>query len=203
VPLSDDLDLLENSLRQLHIEWDKFFGGVERKPPNELKARVEGLIRKYAYAEVRNNAERFRYQSLSSRYNTFNELWTKKLRALEEGRPVGLHGARVVPSPPPAEAPAAAPSGAARAAAPPARGALGEVRVRDAEADAGAVKALYENFLQARKATGESAAVKFESFQKLISQQAAKILTDKGAQAVDFRLETKDGKVSLKARPVK
>jgi hypothetical protein len=200
VAVNEDLDQLENSVRQLHIEWDKFFGGVERKPPNELKAKVEALIRKYAYAELRNNAERFRYQALSSRYNTFNELWTKRLRAMEEGRPLGVHGARAAALPPPPPEAPAAPAARPRAAA---GAGAGEVRVRDAVADAGAVKALYESFLQARKATGESAAVKFENFQKLISQQAAKILTDKGAQAVDFRLETKDGKVSLKARPVK
>ena len=45
--------------------------------------------------------------------------------------------------------------------------------------------------------------MKFESFQKLIAQQASRILTEKGGQAVDFRLETKDGKVSLKAKVVK
>ena len=31
----------------------------------------------------------------------------------------------------------------------------------------------------------------------------SRILTEKGGQAVDFRLETKDGKVSLKAKVVK
>jgi hypothetical protein len=45
--------------------------------------------------------------------------------------------------------------------------------------------------------------VKYESFQKLIGQQASRILTDKGGRAVEFRLETKDGKVSLKAKVVK
>jgi hypothetical protein len=50
---------------------------------------------------------------------------------------------------------------------------------------------------------GETAAVKFESFQKIIATQAGRILKEKGAAAVDFRLETKDGKVSLKAKPVK
>ena len=52
------------------------------------------MIRKHANAEIRNNTERFRYQALTARYNTFNELWTKRLRALEEGRAVGLHGSR-------------------------------------------------------------------------------------------------------------
>src|SRR6187397_2410829 len=95
-------------IRQVQIEWEKFFGGVEKKPPMDTKARVEALIRKYAYAEIRNNTERFRYQTLSARYATFNELWNKRLRAIEEGRPVGLHGVHERhAAPPPVLAPAA------------------------------------------------------------------------------------------------
>jgi hypothetical protein len=196
-PINDDLDILERSFRQLQIEWEKFFGGVEKKPPTDLRARVEALIKKYAYAEIRNNGERFRYQTLSTRYATFNELWNKRMRAIEEGRPMGIHGVfeRKV-APPPVYAP---PPPAARAAG----GGSGEVRVKDPGGDTDAVRSLFDRFLEARKAAGEAAPVKFESFQKIISQQAARILTEKGAQAVDFRLETKDGKVSLKAKPVK
>ena len=65
------------------------------------------------------------------------------------------------------------------------------------------MRTLFDRFVEARKAAGEAGPVKFESFQKVISQQATRILNEKGAQAVDFRLETKDGKVSLKAKPVK
>jgi hypothetical protein len=191
--LEEDLATLEQSLRQLQIEWEKFFGGVERKPPTELKNRVEGLIRKYAYGEMRNNTERFRYQTLTARYNTFSELWAKRLRALEEGRPAGLHGRAAAAAPPPA-----APAAAARRPGPP-----GQVRVQDPARDTDAVRHLFDSFLEVRKQTGESGAVKFESFQKIVTQQAARILAEKGAQAVEFRLETKDGKVSLKARPVK
>ncbi|HUG54286.1 MAG TPA: MXAN_5187 C-terminal domain-containing protein, partial [Vicinamibacteria bacterium] len=193
-PVNDDLDALERSMRQLQVEWEKFFGGVEKKPPNELKVRVEALVRKYAYAEIRNNTERFRYQTLSSRYATFNELWNKRLRAIEEGRPVGLHGIHERHAPPP---PPFSPTPVA------ARGGSGEVRVKDPSGDAEAMRSLFDRFLEARKAAGDAAPVRFESFQKIISQQAARILSEKGAQAVDFRLETKDGKVSLKAKPVK
>jgi hypothetical protein len=45
--------------------------------------------------------------------------------------------------------------------------------------------------------------VKFEGFRKLIAQQASRILNEKGGQAVSFRLETKNGKVSLKAKALK
>lgn len=200
-PMETDLDTLERMLRQLQIEWEKFFGGVEKKPPNELRTRVDQLVKKYAYAEIRNNGERFRYQTLSSRYATFNELWNKRLRAIEEGRPLGLHGIHERHAPPPPPPPPPVPAAAAARAA--AASGSGEVRVKDPARDAAAMKSLFDRFVAARQAAGESGPVKFESFQKVISQQAARILSEKGAQAVDFRLETKDGKVSLKAKPVK
>jgi hypothetical protein len=210
VGVPEDLDLLEKSIRALQIEWEKFFGGVERKPPNEMKGRVEALIRKHANSELRNNAERFRYQNLTARYNTFAELWGKRLRALEEGRPVGLHGrAAAAPAPIAVPPPPAALSAPAASAAPPtqtprrpAPDAAG-VRIKDPVREAEALRGLYEGFLEARKQAGEGGGVKFESFQKLIAQQAERILKEKGGKAVDFRLETKDGKVSLKAKAVK
>ena len=194
----DDLDQLENMFRQLQIEWEKFFGGVEKKAPTELRTKVEAIVKRYAYTEIRNNTERFRYQALASRYNTFNELWNKRMRAIEEGRPLGLHGRAAAIAAPPAGRSAPA---ASRAPATPTGG--GEFRVRSAEQDASAVRGLYEKFLQARQQAGEKGTVKFDNFQKLIGQQASKIMADKGAQAVDFRLETKEGKVSLKAKVVK
>ncbi|HET8646977.1 MAG TPA: MXAN_5187 C-terminal domain-containing protein [Vicinamibacteria bacterium] len=197
--ITDDLDSLERMVRQLQIEWEKFFGGAERKPPMELKNRVEGLIRRWAYAEIRNNTERFRYQTLSSRYNTFSELWSKRLRLMEEGRPVtGAHAPRAPLAAPPPEPEARRPAGAATAGAPP-----GEVRISRPEQEKEAVKALFEQYVAARQRAGEAGPVKFDSFEKVIAQQATRILDQKGGQAVDFRLETKDGKVTLKARPVK
>ena len=193
----EEMDLIERSIRQLQIEWEKFFAGVERKPPTELRTRVEALIRRNANEEIRNNADRFRYQNLMARYSTFAELWNKRLRALEEGRPVGLHGraAALPPSPPPVPA--------APAVVPPRRAAAAEVRIQDPTGDAQALRGLYQRFVEARQQVGETAAVKFENFEKLISQQTRRILAEKGGQAVDFRLETKDGKVSLKAKAVK
>jgi hypothetical protein len=196
VALGEDIEFLEKSIRQLQIEWEKFFGGVERRPPTDLKARVDNVLRRYANAEIRNNAERFRYQNLVARYNTFNELWTKRLRALEEGARFGLHGTAARTAGPPPVHEHAPPAPAARAGG-------GEVRVQDPGSDAAAVRKLFDHFLEARKAAGEVGAVKFDSFQKIITQQAARILNEKGARAVDFRLETKDGKVSLKAKPVR
>jgi hypothetical protein len=193
MPLSQDLDQLDVSIRQLHRKWDMFFSGVEKRPPSELHSKVEKLVRKYAFSEISNNTDRFRYQTLTSRFNTFNELWQKRLRAREEGRAFGLHGARAAPSPtPPSPEPGARP-----------RAGGGEFRVQDPGRDETAVRALYERFVEERQRTGEAGAPAYESFKKLIGRQTAKIIGDKGARAVDFRLDTSGGKVALKAKVVK
>lgn len=196
--LNEDIERLETSLRQLQIEWDKFFGGVERRPPSALQTKVEALVRQHANTDIRNATERFRYQNLTARFNTFAELWNKRLRALEEGRPLGVHGLRAQVLPP--LAPAAEPVAESRAPAARPRGA--EFRVADVARDGASVEALYERFVASRRETGEPA-VKFDTFRKLIVQQAERLKAEKGASAIDFRIETKDGKVSLKAKPVK
>ena len=196
--LTDDLDFLATSIRQLQTKWEMFFSGVEKRPPVEVQSRVDKLIRELGSSRIRNNAERFRFQGIAARYQSFNELWQKRLRAREEGRAFGLHGARAAallrpPSPP-------APEGGATSR-PGSPG--GEFRVGDPARDDAAVRALYDRFVEERQRTGEGGAPPFESFRQLIGQQTAKIVADKGARAVDFRLDTKGGKVALKARVVK
>jgi hypothetical protein len=194
--LQEDLDRLDLAIRQLQVKWDLFFSGAEKKPPVDVQAQVELLIKRYANVEIRNNGERFRYQSLSARFTTFNELWQKRLRVREEGKAFGVHGLRADRLPPPA--PPEPTRGESR---PPAR--AGEIRIGDAIQDTTAVRALYERLVDERRRTGEGKAPAFESFRDLIGKQTARIRAEKGASAVDFRLETKDGKVSLKARIVK
>src|SRR4029453_18342220 len=89
--IQEDFDRIDVMLRQLQVKWDLFFNGAERKPPSELQTQVETLIKRLNNSEIRNNGDRFRFQGLSARYTTFNELWQKKLRAREEGRAFGPH----------------------------------------------------------------------------------------------------------------
>ena len=194
MPLSEDLDRIDVAIRQLHVKWDMFFSGAEKKPPLDLQAQLDVLVKRYANIEIRNNGERFRYQGLTARYTTFNELWQKRLRAREEGKVFGMHGLRAEQMPPPPPPPVAAPKGGADP---------GEFRVSDTRGDTAAVRALYESYVEQRSRSGEGPAPAFDSFQKLIEQQISRLRSEKGARAVDFRLETKNGKVSLKARLVK
>jgi len=198
VALAEDLDRLDVSIRQLHAKWDQFFAGAEKKPPIELQAEVDALVKRYANTEIRNSGDRFRYQSLTARLTTFSELWQKRLRAREEGKAFGMHGLRaeqLTPSPPAAAAPMPR-----HVELPPDR--PPSFRVGSGRDDA-AIRALYDRFAEERRRTGEGAPPPFAAFQQLIAQQTDRLRSEKSVAAVDFRLETKDGKVGLKVRPVK
>jgi hypothetical protein len=190
--IQEEFDRIDVMLRQLQVKWDLFFNGAERKPPSELQGQVETLIKRLNNTEIRNNGDRFRFQGLSARYTAFNELWQKRIRAREEGRAYGRHGIKAEQS---------APSRPLLAEAPKPE-APREYRIADAARDGAAVRALYDQLVEERRRIGEASPA-FETFQNQIGKQAQKIRTELGAQAVSFRLETRDGKVALKAKVVK
>ncbi len=207
--LEDDLSRIEEGTFKLQKDWDRFFSGQERKAPFEAKQRLDRLIRKYIGVEIRNNVERFRFQSLTARYNTLSDLWNRRLRALEEGKPLTssqLSKVReVAEASPSVGAAVAAAVGAGAVAGPRSEVSVpvrSEVRLSTLREDDAGVRDLYEQFRSARASVGESE-VKFDSFKKLIAQQRARLLDEKDAVAVDFRVALKDGKVALKAKPVR
>ena len=187
--LEDDLAKIEEGTFKLQKDWERFFSGQERKAPFEAKQRLDRLVRRYIGVEIRNNIERFRFQSLTARYNTLSDLWNRKLRAIEEGRPLSslqLHQKQAREATEESMAAPAAPG----------------VRISTLRDDDQGVRDLYEQFKAARASVGESE-VKFESFRKLIAQQRTRLLEEKDAVAVDFRIALQDGKVALKAKPVR
>src|SRR6187549_2319370 len=86
--LEEGLVKIEEGIFKVQKEWERFFSGQERKAPFESKQRLERLVRRYVGLEIRNNVERFRFQSLTAKYNTLSDMWNRRLRAIEEGRPL-------------------------------------------------------------------------------------------------------------------
>jgi hypothetical protein len=204
--IEEDLAKIEEGTFKLQKEWERFFSGQERKAPFEAKRRLEHLIRRYLGVEIRNNVERFRFQTLTAKYNTLSDMWNRKLRAIEEGRPLSSSQVKQV-----REVAAEDTAATSVPEEPPADGSInGEplpplravVRLSTLREDEEGVKELYEQFRTARVSAGQPE-VKFESFRKLITQQRDRLLQEKDAVAVDFRIALQDGKVALKAKPVR
>jgi hypothetical protein len=80
------IEVLESELKRLEAEYNMFFGGRLPRPPSETRTRVDALMKQLGRQHMTNYAERFRFNTLQTRYSKFIDLWDRGLRAREEGR---------------------------------------------------------------------------------------------------------------------
>lgn len=185
-PISEierDMQRLEASIRQLEAEYNMFFAGRLPKPPWETRSRVEALIKQYDRAYIQNYGDRFRFNTLQSRYQSFVDLWDKALRGREEGRASGPFAAK------PKE-----PAGAVRAE----DKVVKVTAFRDPLKEMDKLHELYDSLVEARREIGEDA-VPFHKFADLVKTQVKKLTSD-GHGEVAFRVAVKDGKVNFTAK---
>jgi hypothetical protein len=198
---------LDAEIRRLEAEYNMFFAGRLPRPPFETKNRVHALVKKHDNSFIRNTADRFRFETLQTRYYKFMELVEKQMTARELGRPMIGRPSAAPPKPAPQNPqPAQAAAPAQASAADRARESAeknAEKVVKFGRADAGAdtrVKELYEQLAAAKKQVGE-APVAYERVAALVKAQVSKFGDDN--TNVAFKIALKDGKVSLTVKPEK
>ena len=185
---------LEAEVRRLEAEFNMFFAGRLPRPPWETRAKVAALVKKHDQSFIRNTADRFRFESLQNRHAKFLELWERQMTNRELGRPIP-GGRRSEPPPPqprrpdPSEVPAQVVDSVVRF------GTGG-----DPNAETTRVQELFERLAAAKKEVGE-APIAMERLQALVKAQVQKFGAD--GSTVAFRIDTKDGKVSLTVKPEK
>src|SRR5580765_2397195 len=81
----EELDKLEEDIRKLKVKYEMFFMGTMRMPPQHERHLVEVSIHELGKQKMRENARRFRYNQLLSRFNQYREMWGRKMREREEG----------------------------------------------------------------------------------------------------------------------
>ncbi|CDM66550.1 hypothetical protein [Pyrinomonas methylaliphatogenes] len=83
--IDEQLNRLEEDIRRLKIEFDIFFNGGAKRPPYDTKNRVETMIKRLGDDRTLNFTQRYRYNTLVSRYTALRELWRRTLQEREEG----------------------------------------------------------------------------------------------------------------------
>ncbi len=196
--VEEELNLLEESVRRLKIEYDIFFGGGSKKPPNDTEWKVQNLIRKFSDSSKLSFPQRFKYNGIAQRYALFSDLWRQKMKIKEEGyrRPqdaaLGISGLRREEE----QAAAAALQAVAVDAGQPFK-----VRCSDVDAEPAAVRSLFDAMMDAKKKAGQAADPNtFESFKAFVKKKTAQIRTESGCPGVEYSVEVQDGKVRLKAK---
>lgn len=194
------LDLFEETLRKLKIQYDLFFGGHRKLPPTEERRRLDAMVHEIGKDRLRDNSARFRFNTLLGRYNQFRELWGRKMREREEG-PLEYRrrAAAFSPSPETTKAPAPPPP-APREPAGTMRSDESYVRVTEATA-AAAAERLYEQIAEAQKQLGKGG-LTLPQVEQLVRAQSDLMRSRFSVDAVGFRVEIADGKVKLKAKPL-
>jgi hypothetical protein len=187
--LDRELRVLEGELRQLEIEYNMYFAGRLPRPPSDTRTRVTGLVRRLDRLHISNYADRFRFSTLQSRFQTFIDLWDRGLRAREEGRP-GPFSQRPAASAPAAQKEKALDDRIIHVAA-----------FDDPLREMDKLRDLYDRLADARREVGEDA-VPFHKFADLVKNQVQRF-KQRGSPEVAFRVAVKDGKVSFTARGLK
>ena len=183
IDVDRELTTLEAELKRLEAEYNMFFAGRLPRPPWETRGRVEATVKRIDRARLMNTGDRFRFEMIQTRFQTFIDLWDRGLRAREEGRPG--------PFAQPKRAEETKPKR-------PEDRILHVTTFSDPMKEMDKLHDLYDSLAEARREAGEEA-VPFHKFADLIKTQVSG-LKDKGSPEVAFRVAVKDGKVNFTAR---
>jgi len=82
--IDKQLGKLEDDVRRLKIEFDIFFNGAVKRPPLEARARLESNIKRMLDNRGLSYAQRYKLNSLVSRFTSYRELWRRTLRSRGE-----------------------------------------------------------------------------------------------------------------------
>lgn len=209
----DHLDKVEEHIELLKVAFERYFNGVDRVPPTRDHDAVKLAVRNLARMHTGSTAVRFRAQGLKARLVTYEQYWTRILGQIERGtfrrvlaeskrreyeirhKKIEEPGARTAPSDvqrasAEPEAPMAPASRAPSA---------GRVALPDG-IDAGEARALFKDFVAAKKAAGEP--VSGLTYGRLVEKLAKEVpkLQEKHGEAIRFEVATEGGKVRLRAR---
>jgi hypothetical protein len=192
MPWERELEVLEEAIRRLGVEFDAFLYGTATKPPSESRKHVEQMIRRLNAVQLDGAAERYRFSTLQGRYTTMTERWERLQSEKESGRRPGLYGhfsAHAGASSPP------------RAAAPPPASPNARVpgSVESREGADSADRRLFEAYREARQARGEDAQ-EYEKFAESLAKERARLKERLGTEDFVFEVAEREGKVKLIAK---
>ena len=179
--VDEELNLLDDSLRKLKVEYDIYFVGGKPLPPTDLQWRVDSLVKKFSDARKISFAQRFRYNTMAARYAVFADLWRQKLKLREEG---------------PRRTPAALKEDREKKSA-------FRIEWRDPASEPEKVDQLFAALLKAKKQCGENVeSVGADAFKKFVLQKTAQLKRDFNCEEVEYVVEVEQGQVRLKAKGI-
>ncbi len=79
------LTQLDRRVEQLKQNFERYFIGVDRRPPLQMRRDVVREVFEMEQVYINSTALRFRLRSLVQKFNTYKTYWTRTMRQIEEG----------------------------------------------------------------------------------------------------------------------
>jgi hypothetical protein len=198
MPWERDLAQLERAITALTAEYDAFLYGNAKHPPLASRKNVERMVHKLETTEPDTSANAFRFSNLQGHWTRLLERWERLQAEKEAGRRPGLYGhfrpSQGVPRPVSERRDSFAGGDAGINAG-------GSASVRPEGGAADPRRALYERYLEAKKARGEpSDGVDFDRFADSLEREKNRLKDRFGGVEVEFDVAERDGRVKLVAR---
>jgi hypothetical protein len=85
ITLSHQMDELEQKLSLLKIQYEKYFSGIERFEPMKDRDNLKRMVRDLLDVQMKSPAQRFRFQQIKARVQSYELYWTRNLAMIERG----------------------------------------------------------------------------------------------------------------------
>jgi hypothetical protein len=183
----EDLANLDEWLRRLKVEYDIYFNGNRKRPPEDLRARVDRLVKKLVEAADMSFSQRFRYNTLVGKYYVYRDLWRRTLMERENTEETARESR--IDTPPP--------DSNKGADVPPTEV---QVSIANPEKEEDKVRQLYNALLQVRGAHSPNMPEwSFEKFIKYISAQTDGIRAKYSCNSVLFKVRLEENAIRFTA----
>jgi hypothetical protein len=180
----EELRTLDQKVKQLKLDYDRYFLGSRPREPVLLRGEIDKLIAIYSNQAIRNSALRFRFSSICSRYQALKRQWGEVLRQIESGT-YGRHRFK-------AELHERERSGRGREPAP----------ASAPEAPAAAEASFFEEYRAARERCGQDTRhLTRDALERVLARQREALRERYGDAEVRFRVVIEDGRAKIKASP--
>jgi hypothetical protein len=179
----DDLANLEEWLRRLKIEYHIFFSGNRKKPPDELKMRVEKLAKKLSECSDLSFSQRFRYNTLVTRFYVYRDLWRRTLLEQEMGAEQKEEDSKAKTS----------------STLPESSGQTVRILISDPKSEEEKIRQLYDALLNIKKAESGDTPISYSQFARYIATQTRGIREKYRCSAVAFTIALEEDSIRFTA----
>jgi len=180
------LDRLEKQIDDLRNQFEQYFLGSRKKAPEQELTTVTYLIRRISNQTITQTRLRFRFNQLTSKFNSYNQYWNRTLQQIEAGtyfrnrfkdKIKAIDASSPVASPPPKAGKAEKKSG-----------------LPDDHIDA-----VYNEFIAARKQCNQPGNISRDKLAETIQKQADALKDKYKGKEVRFKVVVENGQAKLKA----